>query len=140
MYFRIFWFVAYHVLADAEKRRNYDEYGTAGNSFGGTSSGPTRPKDHLNFSSEELFGKIFGEAKRGQDDQELEYGENLEASGTTKEHILNLTFEQAAKGAEVQIMISLKSVCPKCQGEKGEMGFTWQICVFCEGTGITSFS
>ena len=66
---------------------------------------------------------------------ELEFGETLEASEAAKEHVVNLTFEEAAKGINLKMHTSLKCVCPKCQGSKGAMGYTWQVCVFCEGTG-----
>ena len=52
---------AYEVLTDETKRNNYDLYGTP-ITFGGTSKGPQRPHSHQNYSAEELFYKIFGEA------------------------------------------------------------------------------
>lgn len=56
---------AYEVLSDERRRRNFDEHGTPGERFGGTTSvrgGPGRARGPDNYDPEELFSKIFGEA------------------------------------------------------------------------------
>ena len=56
---------AYEVLSDDRKRRNFDEYGTPGERFGGTTpgtGGPGRSRGPENYNPEELYAKIFGEA------------------------------------------------------------------------------
>ena len=40
-------------------------------------------------------------------------------------------------GVEFDLALSLKVVCPRCQGGKSEMGYTWNTCPYCEGTGRT---
>lgn len=56
---------AYEVLSDERKRRNFDQYGTPGVRFGGTTSGrggPGRARGPDSYDPEELYSKIFGEA------------------------------------------------------------------------------
>jgi len=52
---------AYEVLSDPDKRKNYDEYGTPGETFGGTTEGPQRKRGDNTYSSEDLFHKIFNQ-------------------------------------------------------------------------------
>ena len=50
----------------------YDESGGTAYTFGGMAGGPGRPRDHLSYDSDELFGKIFGEAAAARDRQRRE--------------------------------------------------------------------
>ena len=50
---------AYEVLSDPHKRKNYDEFGTAGETFGGFTRGPGRKRGDTTYSSKELFERIF---------------------------------------------------------------------------------
>jgi DnaJ-class molecular chaperone len=34
------------------------------------------------------------------------------------------------------IDLNVRALCIKCSGTRSEMGYTWQVCVYCEGTGI----
>jgi DnaJ family protein A protein 3 len=54
---------AYEVLSDDRKRKNFDQFGSAGERWGGRSArGPGRARGPENYDPEELFEKIFGEA------------------------------------------------------------------------------
>jgi len=56
---------AYEVLSDEVKRKNFDDFGTAGETWGGRSArGPGRARGTEDYDPEQLFNKIFGEAKR----------------------------------------------------------------------------
>jgi molecular chaperone DnaJ len=50
------------VLTDDEKRKMYDEHGSAFSTVGGKSRGPLRPFGNQSRTAEELFNKIFGES------------------------------------------------------------------------------
>ncbi len=124
---------AYDVLSDEKKRKEYDEYGTTGHTFGGTAGGPKPPKDHLRYDSEELFERIFGEAKteaEAKTDGSEDYASNYYGHGSMKEYLIQLSFEEAAKGVkDYYIDLNIRAICPKCRGSKSEMGYTWQVCM-----------
>lgn len=48
---------------------------------------------------------------------------------------LNVPFKDAAKGITLPTDFIVKIVCDKCLGSGSEMGYTWNICPYCEGTG-----
>jgi len=50
------------VLTDDEKRKLYDEHGSAFQTVGGKSRGPLRQFGEQRRTAEELFNKIFGES------------------------------------------------------------------------------
>ena len=134
---------AYDVLSDERKRANYNEFGTAGFTYGGKASGPERPGGAASrtYDAEELFIKIFGEAdgkdanRNYQADQEYN-DQCYEGFDSTQEYILPLSFERAAQGCIAHIDLNLRIICVKCRGQKSEMGYQSNICPYCEGTGV----
>ena len=57
----------------------YDESGFTASTFGGMAGGPSRSRDHLHYTSDELFRKIFGEANAQRESQRREEeGESAE--------------------------------------------------------------
>jgi len=59
---------AYEVLSDEKKRKDFDDFGTAGERFGGrTPRGPGRTRGSEDYDPEELFEKIFGQASEKMD-------------------------------------------------------------------------
>ena len=54
----------------------------------------------------------------------------------TKDIILTITFEEAAKGIIYQVNVNQKVVCPKCFGDRAELGYGGAPCKYCEGTGL----
>ncbi len=88
---------AYEVLSDERKRKNFDEFGTPGIRFGGTTAGaggPGRARGPDNYDPEELYDKIFGEASRGGEEvPQMEYEDYARShSGTdsTKEFRISI--------------------------------------------------
>ena len=134
---------AYDVLSDEERRKSYDEFGHD-MQYGGTmSEGPGRQKDDMRYDSDELFGKIFGQAQKEGDAAPETFAKAFASSvygeAAGKEYAVNLTFEEAALGLDFHIDLNLKTVCWKCFGSKSEPGYTWNICPYCEGTGESLF-
>lgn len=135
---------AYDVLSDPSKRDEYDEYGEVRTTFGGTaqSDAPQRPPDHMTYDPEELFEKIFGEADIGRTPgggftmpAGEDYAPNAQGIAPSSEYVVNLSFEEAARGACLEIEIRIRYICPKCRGTRSEMGYTGKTCPYCEGTG-----
>ncbi len=119
---------AYSVLGDPEKRRRYDAYGHAGLTGGAAGFDPSVFTDFADilgdlFGFGDLFRRRRGGPRRGAD---LRY--NLE-----------LTFEEAAFGAETHVQITKAATCRTCSGSGSAPGTTPTPCSSCGGAGQVSF-
>lgn len=139
---------AYEVLGDEDKRKQYDAYGTAGaDHFGGMGGGGHGgfQQGAWNFKSsidpEELFRTIFGDrggspfGNFGQatgQQQEFDFG--------PKEYQVSLTFQQAARGVNKEMLVSIMDNCPRCAGTGSEPGSRPERCPSCNGTGMETVS
>ncbi len=120
---------AYSVLSDPEKRALYDRYGHAGVSSSAAAAGYGAGLDPFSTFEDlldELFGlgDIFGtrtrrRARRGAD---LRYD-------------LEITLEEAARGAQKQIRVPRQEVCPACRGAGTAPGTSPSRCPTCGGSG-----
>lgn len=122
---------AYSVLSNADSRTKYDQYGHAafeqGGGFGGFQG---------NFEGfEDIFGDIFssffggaggggsrGSASRGQAGRDLRYD-------------MEITFEEAAFGAEKEIELARRVSCKTCSGSGAAEGSSPETCTQCGGSG-----
>jgi molecular chaperone DnaJ len=119
---------AYQILADAEKRAKYDQYGHA--AFGDGSPFPGGFDFTAGF--EDVFGDIFGEffgggARRGR------------GRGDDLRYNLTLKFEEAVFGSEKKIKIPRHGPCETCHGNGAKAGTAPQTCPTCRGRGQVSF-
>ena len=132
---------AYSVLADPDKRKEYDEERTL---FSSGRFRPPRPgqQGSYDFSDlfggqaggggfSDLFGGVFGggrtrttQARRGQD----------------VESETSLTFEQALEGLTVALQLSSDSACRACSGTGARAGTLPHVCPNCEGSGMQTSS
>ena len=118
---------AYEVLSNDEKRSRYDQYGFAGvdpnfnpnAGFGGGFGGFGDA-----FSG---FGDLFGGGSRRSPNGPRQ-GENVGAR-------LELTFEEAAFGAEKEVPVTRIEACAKCSGTGSAAGSAPETCPTCRGTG-----
>jgi len=129
---------AYDVLSDPDRRKEFDETGAASEKFGGTSSGPGRQSTDSAYTADQMYTKIFGSesAQAAQDEFVHEdFAESYAGSAVSKEYIVKVSFEEAALGVAVYLQLNVSAVCMKCRGDKNELGYTGNICPYCEGTG-----
>jgi DnaJ family protein A protein 3 len=50
--------------------------------------------------------------------------------------MMDLTFQEAARGANKEVNVNVKETCPKCRGSKAEPGTKASKCHHCNGTGM----
>ena len=124
---------AYAVLGDAEKRKQYDQFGheafTQGASQGGFGGGfggfGGFSAEDIDLSSifDELFGggMFGGGGRRGG-------GRNRPTKGQDSLVRVNLTFEEAVFGCKKTIDIDLDSECESCDGKGGSGEVTCSTC------------
>lgn len=136
---------AYQVLGNPEKRKQYDQFGSAfqngqagganwggfgqsGQGFGGFQGGG------MNFDMDDLgemfggFGDIFGFGGGRQTTRRQTRGRDLEMG-------LTLDFMEAAFGTEKELSFTKNIVCDRCHGEGGEPGAKVETCPTCGGSG-----
>lgn len=125
---------AYAVLSDANKRRQYDQFGHA--AFENSGSGGGTGFQGFNMGDidlEDILGDLFGGGFRGFSG----FGGSSRTSsrpskGEDIRVVLNLTFEEAAFGCEKDVKLNLTSECSRC---KGKGGFNEKTCRTCGGAG-----
>lgn len=131
---------AYEVLSNEQKRKAYDQFGSAGtqgfdpdsasgySGFGGT------PFDMGDLS--DMFSNIFG----GMGGFGFDFGG---AGGGGRKHVrrgadmkvgVSLRFEEAVWGKDVEIVVERGIVCDGCKGTGAEDG-TMKTCTSCGGQG-----
>ncbi|MCD8197023.1 MAG: molecular chaperone DnaJ [Lachnospiraceae bacterium] len=124
---------AYAVLSDAEKRRQYDQFGHAAFEQGGA-GGYGGGFDFSGMDMNDIFGDIFrdlfgggGGRSRGSRSGPMR-GADLRAS-------VRIAFEEAVTGCEKQIDITLKDECDNCHGTGAKPGTSPETCPKCQGRG-----
>lgn len=121
---------AYQVLADPEKRAQYDQFGHA--AFG--EGGPFRGGFDFTAGFEDIFGDIFGEffgTGTGR--------RRTRVRGEDLRYNLDLTFEEAVFGTEKKIKVPRQGLCDTCQGTGCKPGSSPRTCSSCRGRGQVSF-
>jgi molecular chaperone DnaJ len=120
---------AYQVLSDSERRARYDRLGHA--AFDGGAGG-----FDFNAGFEDIFSGIFGEffggPRAGRGRSRTRRGEDLRFN-------LDLTFDEAAFGAEKTISVPRLSSCETCGGKGSKPGTSAKTCSACRGSGQVRF-
>src|ERR1700759_4698488 len=130
---------AYEVLKDPSKRQRYDQFGHAG--VGGSAAGDGNPfggygggfnGQNVNFDFGDLgLGDIFSSFFGGQQGG----GRPRQARGNDIEARIEITFEQAVFGTEVDLKLNLEDTCRHCKGTTAEPGYSLKSCPTCGGSG-----
>ena len=130
---------AYGCLGDAEKRKNYDQFGSAdGNPFGAGNgaggfdfSGFSGGSGGFGFNFEDLFSG-FGFGGNNTQRHQQTVGDDLALR-------LNLTFEEAALGCTKTFTFTRVEKCEHCSGT-GAKGGKVTTCSTCNGTGQVRYT
>jgi len=124
---------AYEILSDQQKRSAYDQFGHAGvdpaaaaaggaGGFYGAGPGGASFADIFG----DVFGDIFGGAGRARGGA---------YRGSDLRYSLELSLEDAVKGAEVRIRVPTLDACETCHGSGAKPGTQPTVCRTCNGYG-----
>lgn len=126
---------AYAVLCDQEKRSLYDRFGHQGiNSAGGAAGFDPSVFSEFGDLGDILgnmfgFGDLFGGGRRRGGPQR----------GADLRYDLEISFEEAAKGAETTVQIPRQETCETCSGSGAAPGSSPTVCPQCHGQGQVRF-
>lgn len=124
---------AYAVLSDAEKRRQYDQFGHAAFDGGAGGAGGFGGFDFNGADFSDIFGDIFGDlfggGRRGG------RAGNGPMKGANIRKSIRITFEEAVFGCEKEIDLILKDPCSDCNGTGAKPGTSPETCPKCGGKG-----
>ena len=143
---------AYEVLSDAEKRKEYDQYGQY---FGGQvppgAGGPGGyPGANAGYTYQnadfgdlgDIFGSVFGGGAAGGRGSRAGRSSRRQAPqphrGNDLQLELDLTFEQAFEGTSTKIEVDRQETCATCKGSGAKPGTSPTACPACGGTGAVS--
>ena len=127
---------AYEVLKDQSKRQRYDQFGHAGvgsngaaggNPFGGF-NGQNVNFDFGDLGLGDIFSSFFGGGAPGG-------GGRRQARGNDVETRIEIGFEEAVFGTQVDLRLNLEDTCSHCKGTTAEPGYELKICDTCKGSG-----
>ena len=124
---------ANEVLSDPDKRARYDQYGFAGvdpnfnPNAGGSPFGGAGFGDFGDLG--DIFGSFFGGGRSTRRSASAPMqGDDIGAR-------VELTFEEAAFGAEKEVTVSRVEDCDQCHGSGAAPGTSAETCPRCKGTG-----
>lgn len=125
---------AYAVLSDAEKRRQYDQFGHA--AFEGGAGGAGGGFGGFDFNGADfgdifgdIFGDLFGGGRRGG------RAGNGPMQGANIRKGVRITFEEAVFGCEKELEVVIKDPCTTCNGTGAKPGTSPETCPKCGGKG-----
>ncbi len=124
---------AYEVLSDGKKRQAYDQFGHTATGGAGGFGGF---KGFGGF--ENVFGDLFG------DNFSDVFGDFLgtkrrTSRGADLRYTLNISFEDAVFGQEINIEVPKEVACESCGGSGAQSGTSREVCPNCNGTGESHF-
>ena len=120
---------AYDVLSDANKRAQYDRFGTIPGASGGGYGGAVDFEDIFGggFGMGDIFSSFFGGGAGGGRQQRTE-GRDMGVG-------LRLTLEEVATGVKKEIVYDRLAPCPDCEGTGMAEGGKEVTCPECDGRG-----
>lgn len=131
---------AYEILSDSQKRARYDQFGHAGvdpnfgagGAGGGWGGGFTGDFGDLG----DIFSSFFGGGGFGGTSRR---NPNAPRRGNDASAVVNISFEEAAKGCTKTVKVTKIDNCDECGGTGAQKGSSAKTCPVCHGTGqVTS--
>jgi len=127
---------AYEVLKDPGKKQRYDQFGHAGvggngggNPFDGFGQGQQGQSfDFGDMGLGDIFNSFFGGGGAGTHGQRQTRGNDVESR-------IEITFEQAVFGTDIELTLNLEDTCEHCKGTTAEPGHDLKTCDTCGGSG-----
>jgi molecular chaperone DnaJ len=132
---------AYEVLSDSKKKQAYDQFGHQ--AFQGGMGGGQGPfgggfdfqgAGGFNDIFSDIFGDLFGQQQGGRG-----RGRSRGRPGNDIRTQVDITFEEAASGAEKVITIPRQVRCETCHGNGTKAGTEADTCGQCQGRGEVMF-
>lgn len=131
---------AYEVLKDEAKRKRYDQFGHAGvggnggmggnpfEGYGGFGQGQNVNFDFGDLGLGDIFSSFFGGGQQQQGGRRTVRGRDVETK-------VEISFEQAVFGTEVELKLNIEDSCEHCKGATVEPGYELKTCQQCRGSG-----
>jgi len=121
---------AYHVLSNAERKQNYDNFGHAAFENGAGGRGGFENFDFSNHFSD-IFEDFFGDfgGGRGRRSRKSNF------RGSDLRYDLSITLEEAYNGKKQDIKFSTSEKCGTCNGSGSKPGHNAGSCSMCSGHG-----
>jgi molecular chaperone DnaJ len=132
---------AYEVLSDSQKRQMYDQFGHAAGAGGPGGMGGFDFQGFGGAGINDIFGDIFGDLF-GAAQQGGRGRSRRRAAGRPGDDLkttVDITFEEAAFGAEKVITVPKTAPCSTCEGTGAAPGTRPETCSQCAGRGEVSF-
>ena len=123
---------AYAVLSDADKRRQYEQFGHS--AFDGTGGAGAGGFDFNGMDMGDIFGDIFGDLFGGSRGNSRRTS-NGPMQGANLRTSVRITFEEAVFGTEKDLELPLKDECGTCHGSGAKPGSSAETCAKCGGKG-----
>lgn len=117
---------AYEVLGDPRKRADYDRFGRSPFQTGPGGTGGFGSAEDIFAHFGDIFSDLFGFQNMSGPRPE---------NGADLQYPLNITFKQAAHGADIELKLPRHAACPECKGSGAAPGSSITTCSQCHGTG-----
>lgn len=127
---------AYAVLSDADKRRQYDQFGHAAFENGGGGASGAGGFDFDFGDMGDIFGDLFGGMFGGGSRR----NSNGPRRGADIRINVRITFTESVTGTKKKIDVNLKDACTKCNGTGAKAGTSPETCSKCGGRGQVTYS
>ena len=124
------------MLSDAEKRRQYDQFGHA--AFEGGAGGAGAGGFDFDFGDMgDIFGDLFGGMFGGGGSRRNSNGPRRGADVRVN---VRITFDESVRGTTKKIDVTLKDECSSCHGTGAKPGTSPENCSKCGGRGQVTFT
>ena len=133
---------AYEVLSDKDRRQQYDAVGMSGGQSyanGGSSGFSGFQSYQSSVDPDELFRRIFEQAGFGRTTSDFTSQPGSYAPRELQLDV-DVTFQQAARGVNKEVSVSVTENCARCGGSRAEPGTRSEVCPSCNGSGMETLN